>query len=75
MTQDLSFHRVLDQLRQRDDQAAQVVYDRFARRLIALARAQMAQRLAQKIDPEDVIQSAFHSVFRGLGEGRARAES
>ncbi len=70
MPPDLSFHRLLDQLRQRDDHAAQLVYDRFAQRLIALARAQMAQRLAQKIDPEDVIQSAFHSVFRGLHEGR-----
>lgn len=70
MTQDPSFHQVLDRLRQRDDRAASVVYRRFAQRLIGLAHNQLDQRLRKKVDAEDVIQSVFKSVFQGLNEGK-----
>jgi RNA polymerase sigma-70 factor (ECF subfamily) len=50
--------------------AAAEVYERFARRLIALARTRLNHRLKQKVDPEDIVQSVFKSFFvrQAVGE-------
>jgi len=53
---------------------ARAVFERFTRRLIGLARAQLDARLRQRIDPEDVVQSAFKSFFVRYGEGELAAE-
>jgi len=37
---------------------------RFANRLVMQARAELPQYLRSRIDPEDVIQSVFHSFFK-----------
>jgi RNA polymerase sigma-70 factor, ECF subfamily len=37
---------------------------KFRQRLIALARSRMVNRIQQKVDPEDVVQSAFRSFFQ-----------
>ena len=44
-------------------------FERFTRRLIGLARAQFDARLLHKIDPEDVVLSAFKSFFIRHREG------
>jgi RNA polymerase sigma-70 factor (ECF subfamily) len=44
-------------------QAAGEVFNRFARRLIALARTHVDQRFQHKIDPEDVVQSVYKSFL------------
>jgi RNA polymerase sigma-70 factor (ECF subfamily) len=49
-------------------------FERFTRRLIGLARAQLDARLLHKIDPEDVVQSAYKSFFLRYGEGSLAAE-
>jgi RNA polymerase sigma-70 factor, ECF subfamily len=49
-------------------------FERFTRRLIGLARAQLDERLHHKIDPEDVVQSAYKSFFLRYGEGALAAE-
>jgi RNA polymerase sigma-70 factor (ECF subfamily) len=67
-----SFPAVMDRLRAGDDEAAREVYDRFARRLIALARRRFDRRLAHRVDPEDVVQSAFKSFFVRHHEGALR---
>jgi RNA polymerase sigma factor (sigma-70 family) len=69
MDDDLSFELVLAQLRQRDDDAATQVYERFAGRLIAQARKQLDPRILQRVDPDEVVQSAFKSVFLRLADG------
>jgi RNA polymerase sigma-70 factor (ECF subfamily) len=46
------------------------VFERFAGRLIALTRRQFNQLLARKVDPEDVVQSAFKSFFIRHREGK-----
>src|SRR5262245_3082743 len=69
MTADESFEEVMTRRRSGDEAAAEV-FSRFARRLITLARLHLDVRLRQKVDPEDVLQSAFRSFFlrQGCGE-------
>jgi RNA polymerase sigma-70 factor (ECF subfamily) len=62
MTQD-SFESLMARLGQADQQAAEEIFCRFARRLIDLASKHLDGRLRQKIDPEDVVLSAFKSFF------------
>jgi RNA polymerase sigma-70 factor, ECF subfamily len=53
---------------------ARAVFERFTRRLVALARTQLDARLQHKIEPEDVVQSAYKSFFLRYGEGLLAAE-
>ncbi len=41
---------------------------RFSDRLIRLAKSRMSSKLAQRVDPEDVVQSVFRSFFRRHSE-------
>jgi RNA polymerase sigma-70 factor (ECF subfamily) len=63
MTPDDSFAELMTRLRSGDAAAAAVVFHRFARRLIGLARVHLDGRVRQKIDPEDVLQSVYKSFF------------
>jgi RNA polymerase sigma-70 factor (ECF subfamily) len=63
MADDDTFSRLMDRLRSGEDAAAREVFERFAGRLVALARGRLNRLLARKIDPEDVVQSAFKSFF------------
>jgi RNA polymerase sigma-70 factor (ECF subfamily) len=65
-----SFAEWLTRLRAGDDAAARAVFERFAHRLISLARRQFHASLKYKVDPEDVVQSAYKSFFRGFDEGK-----
>jgi RNA polymerase sigma-70 factor (ECF subfamily) len=56
--------------RQGDQQAAAELFRRYAGRLIALARSRLSSKLAQRVDPEDVVQSAYRSFFADSREGR-----
>src|SRR5262249_60734231 len=49
-------------------------FERFTRRLIGLARCNLDARLRHKVDPEDVVQSAYKSFFLRYGEGTLEAE-
>jgi RNA polymerase sigma factor (sigma-70 family) len=53
---------------------ARALFERFTRRLIGLARCQLDARLRHKIDPEDVVQSAYKSFFLRYGQGALAAE-
>jgi len=64
-----SFHGLMSRLRRGDDAAAAVVFNRFAHRLIGLARQQLDGLTRVKVDAEDVLQSVFRSFFlRHAGE-------
>jgi RNA polymerase sigma factor (sigma-70 family) len=56
--------------RKGDQQAAQELFERYVGQLIALARTRLSPKLAQRIDPEDVVQSAYRSFFAGARAGR-----
>lgn len=53
-----------------DRHAAQQLWDRFAHRLISLARARLRPDTRQGADEEDVVISAFDSFFRAAEQGR-----
>jgi RNA polymerase sigma-70 factor (ECF subfamily) len=61
---------LLARLRAGDEPAAAEVFDRFARRLIGLARQKLSQGLRVKEDPEDVVQSALNSFFLRYAAGQ-----
>jgi RNA polymerase sigma-70 factor, ECF subfamily len=58
-----SFANFLDRLRARDDDAAEQLFARFTHQLIALARRHIQAGLRHKVEPEDVVQSAYKSFF------------
>jgi RNA polymerase sigma-70 factor (ECF subfamily) len=60
--------RLLELLREGDEGAAWQVFTAYANRLLQLARARMSPPLARRVDPEDIVQSAFRTFF-----SRARA--
>jgi RNA polymerase sigma-70 factor (ECF subfamily) len=64
-----SFSDVMQRLREADPEAASIVFRRFATQLVALARARLGARLQGKVDPEDVLQSAYRTFFRRHAEG------
>jgi RNA polymerase sigma-70 factor (ECF subfamily) len=53
-----------------DQEAAAQMFRRYAQRLIALARSRLSSKLAQRLDPEDVVQSAYRSFFAGARMGQ-----
>jgi RNA polymerase sigma-70 factor (ECF subfamily) len=70
MPDDTSFRNLLAQLRAGDDRAATEVFQRFSRRLIALARSHLDSWVRRKEDPEDVVQSVYKSFFARVEEGQ-----
>lgn len=58
-----SFFALMTRLKSGEDGAAREVFVRFAARLAGLARTHLDAKLAVKVDPEDVVQSAYKSFF------------
>lgn len=52
-----------------DKVAASELYERYAARVFGLVRTQMADYLRAQTEPEDIVQSIFKSVFRGMTTG------
>src|SRR5262249_5338711 len=61
---------LLARWRKGDQQAATELFQRYADRLIALARSRMPGKLGQRVDAEDVVQSVYRSFFAGARDGR-----
>jgi RNA polymerase sigma-70 factor, ECF subfamily len=60
---------LMDRLRSGEDGAAREVFVLFTNRLVGLARKNLGGRLAVKVDPEDVVQSAYKSFFLRQRDG------
>jgi RNA polymerase sigma-70 factor (ECF subfamily) len=60
---------LLDLLRAGDESAAQQIFTAYVNRLLSLARTRISQRLARRIDPEDIVQSAFRTFFSRVKAG------
>lgn len=58
-----------------DQQAAAEVFHTFVRRMTSLVRARLNARLKRKIEPEDIVQSAFKSFFALCNKGNVECSS
>jgi RNA polymerase sigma factor (sigma-70 family) len=74
MSESSESRRLLDRWQAGDEKAAQQLFDRYADRLLALARRRISQRLASRVDPEDVVQSVFRTFFARAREGKFHVE-
>jgi RNA polymerase sigma factor (sigma-70 family) len=61
---------LLERFRGGDDLAAAEIFDRYFRRLNALARSRLSPRLARRTDPEDIVLSVYRSFFVDARGGR-----
>jgi DNA-directed RNA polymerase specialized sigma24 family protein len=61
---------LLARWRDGDQQAAAELFGRYAERLIGLAQRRLSDKLAARVDPEDVVQSVYGSFFAGAKNGR-----
>ncbi len=69
MSSNDSFAVLMDRLRSGENTAAREVFVRFAARLAGLARRHLDARMIAKVDPEDVVQSAYKSFFLRQRDG------
>ncbi|MBS0263315.1 MAG: protein kinase [Planctomycetes bacterium] len=65
---------LLERHRQGDEQAATEMFRRYVGRLTVLARARLAPKIARRIDPEDVVYSAYRSFFVRARNGQFALE-
>jgi RNA polymerase sigma-70 factor (ECF subfamily) len=60
---------LLRRLRGGQEDAATELYLRYASRLRALVRGRCSSRLAQQVEPDDIVQSVFRRFFRRVVKG------
>jgi RNA polymerase sigma-70 factor (ECF subfamily) len=61
---------LIDLWRKGDQDAARQIVERYIDRLLVLARRRISQRLASRVDAEDIVQSVFRTFFVRLKDGR-----
>lgn len=66
---------LMARLKAGDQEAAAHLFRRYAHQLIALARHKLDHLILQKVDPEDVVQSVFHSFFRRHRDGKFKLDN
>jgi RNA polymerase sigma factor (sigma-70 family) len=65
---------LMAQWREGDQQAAAALFERYSSHLIELVRRRLSNRLNQRFDPEDVVQSAYRSFFDHARAGQYGAQ-
>jgi RNA polymerase sigma-70 factor (ECF subfamily) len=70
-----SFNELMARLRAGDPKAESFFFQQYAGRLLALARAHLDTAIRQKVDPEEVVQSAFASFFPRLAGDQFELEN
>ncbi|MEM9368409.1 MAG: sigma-70 family RNA polymerase sigma factor [Planctomycetota bacterium] len=68
-----SDQRLIELLRDGDDDAAAVIYDRYAPKLNDFVAAKLDSRLKSSTDPEDLVQSILWSLVRRVRMGQYEA--
>lgn len=67
---DQSPSKLIASLQDGDERAAFELHERYAKRLLMLVRTRMNPTFRRRMDPEDVVQSAFRSFFRVVSDDR-----
>ena len=68
MQDDVTDSELIENWQSGDEAAATVLYERYLQKLLNLVGQHLSRKFNPRFDPEDVVQSVFHSMFR-----RARA--
>ncbi len=66
--------KLVEQCRAGDQNAARLLFEHYVNRLLPLARIRLSQRLASRVDPEDIVQSVFRTFFKRLKAGEFQIE-
>lgn len=61
---------LIQRCRQGDQDAARQLVDAYVERLLPLARRRISQRLASRVDAEDIVQSVFRTFFTRLKDDK-----
>jgi RNA polymerase sigma-70 factor (ECF subfamily) len=69
-----SLFQSLEELKSGDEQSACSLHDRYANRLLGLVRQRMDPQFNGRLDPEDILQSAFRSFFRIVSDSEWKAD-
>jgi RNA polymerase sigma-70 factor (ECF subfamily) len=70
MSEPRSVESFVNSLRRGDPETVRKVFDSYVDRLVALARKRISQRLASRIDAEDIVQSVFRTFFHRAQQGQ-----
>jgi RNA polymerase sigma factor (sigma-70 family) len=62
--------QLFSEFREGSEDAADRIFARYVQRLTALARLRLSERLARRIDAEDIVLSAYRSFFIAARDGR-----
>lgn len=57
-----------------DQDAAHVLYKRYVQRVFGLVDSKLGVKLRASTEAEDIVQSVFRSMFRGVQEGNYEVE-
>ncbi len=57
---------LVERIRNGDDDAATTLYDRYADRVKWFVKTRASDQLKHQVEPEDIVQSIFKSVFKGM---------
>jgi RNA polymerase sigma-70 factor (ECF subfamily) len=68
--QDKKSVNLIRRIREGDAGAATELFDRYVQRLMGLVRKRLSPKLTRRIDPDDVLQSAYLSFFMRARDGR-----
>jgi RNA polymerase sigma-70 factor (ECF subfamily) len=66
----LTFRQLVSGLREGDEHAARHIVEHFTEPLVAVARRQIGARLRRRVDPEDIVQSTYRSLFGRMRDGQ-----
>lgn len=70
MSTSLEEQALIQLWRQGDQDAARQIVERYIDRLLLLARSRISQRLASRVDAEDIVQSVFRTFFLRVKDGQ-----
>ena len=59
-------HSLASRVKDGDQDAAHVLYKRYAQRVFGLVDSKLGAKLRASTDAEDIVQSVFRSMFRGV---------
>lgn len=73
VTTEPSDRSLIAKIREGDGIAAEGLYRKYSDRIMGLVQSQMGELLRSVTEPEDIVQSVFKSVFRGVLSGAYEA--